>query len=399
MSRERTFFIMSAKIFLVLVLSLLVLALGFEWYLRQSGFLAAQPANYPCVTGDPELNHIFQKNCEGVATAAALKTEKDVTYKTNSRGTRGHEPISGKFTTVAIGDSYTEGFGLEEYESFPARLEAALNQSGLADLQVLNGGTLGYSPLLYKPYFERYFASLHPKVVLLNLDLSDFNDDAYLAQTAQYDSSGWPSAFSGQDVFPAWLMPYVYGNRFAVLRFVHDEVNQWSQIQRRQRLLPAMNALVAKDPLISPEALVKANLVGCAKPIELTARAILRLKAAVEKSGGRLFLHMYPTGTIVKEYPQSPQSISFVRAWDQKTRTDFSWSCGAGASAADVFRDFARERSIPFFDSFPVVLSNPQKEKLYFDRDAHWNQAGVKVVTQALAPKLGAEIKKIRSAR
>jgi hypothetical protein len=112
----------------VALFCVVTVALSFEVYLRYSGFLQAQPANYPCVMGDSILNHVFQKNCEGLAMAAALKTEKYVVYKTNSFGLRGREPGASKRRIVVIGDSYTEGFGLSETEAFPFQLEVALKE-------------------------------------------------------------------------------------------------------------------------------------------------------------------------------------------------------------------------------------------------------------------------------
>jgi len=71
---------------------------------------------------------ILWRSMKRIATAAALKTEEDVVYKTNSLGLRGREPGSSKLRIVVIGDSYTEGFGLSETEAFPFQPEAALKK-------------------------------------------------------------------------------------------------------------------------------------------------------------------------------------------------------------------------------------------------------------------------------
>lgn len=375
---------------LVSLFSILALVLAFEVYLRYAGFLEAQPANYPCVAGDPILNHVFHRNCEGVATATALKTAKDVTYKTNSFGYRGPEHMPGKKTMVVLGDSYTEGFGLDEGETFPAQLGRALQQKGAADWQVLNGGTLGYTPALYVKYFDRYFLELRPDFVLLNLDFTDFNDDPYYLQIAEYDAFGNPAAFPGRDVFPAWSMSYVYSNSSAFLRFLHQEINQWSGLKQRERAQPLMDQFIQNGGIkrVPDVDLKAAGMEGCTKTVEALARNILDLNSRVKAVGGRLAVHMYPPGYLVKNYPAQPQNISFVRAWDQKNRKDFTWACANNPKAVDIFKSFSQKHGLLFFDSFPRIINHPGKGSLYFERDAHWNESGVRFVTGELAAEL-----------
>lgn len=377
-----------ARIVMAALITLAFVAMTFEVYLRRAGFLEAQPANYPCVAGDPVLNHVFHRGCEGVAAAKALKTEKDVTYKTNSLGYRGPEPKAGLRKLLVLGDSYTEGFGLAEDETFPAQLDRALAAAGAKGWQVLNGGTLGYTPALYAKYFDRYFLEERPQLVLLNLDFTDFNDDPYYLQIADYDANGKPATFPGREVFPSWALGQVYSNSSALLRFLHQEVNQWSLVRRRQEIQPMMDMLISGQALVPVAELEEAGMGNCAKTVEALGRHVLELKRRVEAVGGRLLLHMYPPGYLVKSYDAVPQSISFVRTWDQKQRKDFSWACATNPKAVDVFRKFAGRNRIPFFDSFPLVMGHSAKESLYFEKDAHWNHRGVTVVTTDLARKI-----------
>lgn len=377
-----------ARLAMAALVTLVFVALTFEVYLRRAGFLEAQPANYPCVAGDPVLNHVFHRSCEGVATAKALKTEKDVTYKTNSLGYRGPEPKRGMKTLVVLGDSYTEGFGLGEEETFSAQLDRALIAAGAKGWQILNGGTLGYTTALYPKYFDRYFLELKPKLVLLNLDFTDFNDDPYYLQIADYDAAGRPATFPGREVFPSWALGQVYSNSSALLRFLHQEVNQWSIAKRREEVQPTMDMLISGPALMPPAELEAAGMGNCAKTMEAIARHVLELKRRVEAVDGRLLLHMYPPGYLVKSYDAIPQNISFVRTWDQKRRRDFTWACAPNPKAVDVVRSFAGRSGIQFFDSFPLIMAHPAKNTLYFDKDAHWNSRGVGVVTSDLARKI-----------
>lgn len=371
------------------VFCLVAVAVSFEIYLRYTGFLKAQPANYPCVMGDPVLNHVFQKNCEGLAPSEALKTEKDALYKTNSFGFRGREPGTAGTRVVVLGDSYTEGFGLSEQEAFPAKLEEALKKAGKRDVEVLNGGTLGFSPALYTKYYERYFSNLRPTFVLLNLDFTDFSDDSHYLRNAEYDSAGRPSGFPGRDVFPDWLKPYVYSNQSALLRFLHQEWNQWFLIGLREKNQPLMDALVNSSPNYVVQAeLEPLGLGACAKPLEMTIKLVMELRQKVLSGGAGFGIHMYPVGSFVKSYSHIPQNISFVQAWDVKTRKDFSWECMSTPKNLEVVKAFAKRQGIPFFDSFPVVMNHPDRASLYYNRDEHWNSRGVELVTSSLAKPL-----------
>lgn len=376
------------------LITLMLLGFTFEIYLRNVGFLEAQPANYPCIAGDPVLNHVFHRNCEGVALASALKTATDVTYKTNSLGYRGHEPIEGKQTIVVIGDSYTEGFGLSENDTFPSQLERALTAKGAGRWQVLNGGTLGFSPALYTKYFDKYFLNLSPEVVLLNLDFTDFNDDPYYLQIAEYDAAGYPSTFPGREIFPDWSLGLVYSNKSALVRFLHQELNQWSLVERRNRVQPIMDMLVTGEALVPVADLEESGMSGCKKTVEVIARHLLALKSRVEAVGGKLFIHMYPPGYLIKNYATQPQNISFVRSWDQKNRKDYSWACSSNPRAVEMIRKLSARVGVLFFNSFPVIMEHPEKETLYFDRDAHWTPKGVGVVTRTLSAKLLPFLKK-----
>ena len=356
-----------------------------EYYLRKVHYMRAQPAPYPCIRGDKVLNHVFRENCVDTAFASNLKTPNDIVVRTNSLGLR-MPAISPQSEKIAIiGDSYTEGFGLTNEENFPARIEWELEKRGAKNLQVINGGTLGFSPALYAIYYKAKIAALKPKLVILNLDFTDITDDVFFTEQAEY-KNGEPVAFPGRDVFPPQIAGFIYQNHSAFLRFLHSEINAWARHRRAQKAKPEMEAFIRRGPtLISETALKQQGLNNCWKSYELTARYIAQLKSAVEANGALFAIHMYLPGYVVKRYPHVTQSLSFWQKYEQLTRTDYSWACGLDERGVPIFRDLAKHWKVAFFDSTSVTKGRPN---LYFDLDAHWNAEGVKTVTGNLAPRV-----------
>jgi hypothetical protein len=79
---------------------------------------------------------------------------------------------------AAIGDSFTFGFGVPGEASYPARLEALLQDAfPELDVAVLNAGNISYSPILEARQMEQLISEYQPQIVVLMLDLTDIGDD------------------------------------------------------------------------------------------------------------------------------------------------------------------------------------------------------------------------------
>ncbi len=114
------------------------------------------------------------------STARIRGAEFDVELRVNSRGLRGpergYQKPAGVRRVLLLGDSFTEGYTVDETKSARAELERLLNAAGCGRFEVLNGGVAGYGTdqehLFYDLEGHRYGAET---VVLLFFgnDLSD----------------------------------------------------------------------------------------------------------------------------------------------------------------------------------------------------------------------------------
>lgn len=75
-------------------------------------------------------------------------------------------------TILIIGDSLTEGYGLDTAEAFPAQLEKLLQSQGRPSAKVINGGISG-STTASGVQRVKWFAKLKPQVLVLALGAND----------------------------------------------------------------------------------------------------------------------------------------------------------------------------------------------------------------------------------
>ncbi len=97
----------------------------------------------------------------------------------NSLGLRGPEiertPPPGRTRILALGDSMTFGYYLEEEETWPARLEALLRGAG-RDVEVVNAGSGGWSIASETLFLEERALALEPDSVVLAFCANDIRD-------------------------------------------------------------------------------------------------------------------------------------------------------------------------------------------------------------------------------
>jgi hypothetical protein len=106
-----------------------------------------------------------------------------VDYRFNSLGFRGPDPIvprpPGTYRILALGDSYANGVGVHEQDTFEVKLQDSLNRAeagrgGAITYEVINGGVSGYATRQALRSYELFSSTYEPQVVLL---VMVFNDD------------------------------------------------------------------------------------------------------------------------------------------------------------------------------------------------------------------------------
>jgi hypothetical protein len=76
---------------------------------------------------------------------------------------------AGRPRVLALGDSFTFGYGVETAESWPARLQAALREDGLPRAEVINAGVVAYAPDQQLDLLRELLPRSRPDAVILGL--------------------------------------------------------------------------------------------------------------------------------------------------------------------------------------------------------------------------------------
>lgn len=297
----------------------------------------------------------------------------------NNLGLRGKDTslkkAPGHFRALMLGDSFTMGKGVEEYQTFSALLESSLNRRagcGGVVFEVLNGGVDSYSPILSYLQLTGDLASLEVDLVLLNLDPSDLLQEGAYRKVAVYDQTGEIVAVPGvvkrsavmwNQRIRSWIDQYTY---FTRLIFFH--VNQW--MGHRDFSVEGMVTRATPELL---EYTLEGDDVDREEQWDHIFESIAKMKANVEKRSAAFALVIYPWGHQVSD-----------REW-VSGRGNF---IPRGAIVSDRYLDTIYRRSkqlgIELLDMFPEFRAYKGEAPLYFKYDIHWTVEGHKLMASTL---------------
>jgi len=116
--------------------------------------------------------------------------------------TNGHDENNGGSPVIlALGDSFTFGFGVGNRETWPARLEATLRKGGCPTARVINAGTISYGVFQELDLLMEHLSGLKPHVVIHGLYWNDY-------QSAHPPRAGDPQVLTPEGLF-VWDNPVV----------------------------------------------------------------------------------------------------------------------------------------------------------------------------------------------
>jgi hypothetical protein len=318
------------------------------------------------------------------SSARIARSEYDVEVAINPHGLRGpdrpYEKGPSTKRVLILGDSFAEGYYVEEGETVRALLEGELQRS-LPGAEVLNGATAGYSTdqeyLFYTSEGVRY----RPDLVLLFVFSNDLPDNLLTVGNA---GRGKPvfALRDGGVVLENTPVPSPRGERppggGGLRPFHHSVALRW--LSDRTAEAPRMHGVLARLGLVPP---LSADPPRDFWPFrtdkrreqgEMWARfeaILLALQKAVTAGGGRLLVVYVPIRFEVEDGAYDALGARYPpsRAWDRDRVTR-------------ELRRVCDLHAIPLLDPRPALKA--AGGACYFPKDGHWNVLGNRVVAQAL---------------
>jgi len=350
----------------VLLVSFLFCAIIFEIVLQ---------VTFPesCKQDDAVYEHSYIPDCHSRFTTF----EWDTDVKINAEGFRDDE-IAPKeqfdLRILMLGDSMTWGYGVEKEETFSEVLQQKLKAKRIK-ADVINAGATSYSPTLEYLLLKNKGLSYKPDVVILNLDMSDIQDDYKynLERVAKFDQDGNLVRVSGIKG-PTTLL-YKIRNKMQINRFIADKVSLIdSRFATKNTKKETQNAIPQGDPKTDRYAILRDMPVQDeTEHWERTFHYISLINELCKNNDITFILTLYPYGVQVSADEWSLGRHLF----------GFSSHTVHSDAPQQKVKQFAEENGIMYvemLDSFQESDTFP----LYFAYDGHINREGHKLAADVL---------------
>jgi lysophospholipase L1-like esterase len=271
-----------------------------------------------------------------------------------------------RFRVLLFGDSFTEGFGVEQADSYARRLEAADPN----DYEVWNLGRMGASPLFHVVMAREFVPRLAPDLVVVQLFDNDLDENRFrhLPREADGRVGALPDRMRPRTGAAAWL-----GDAWDGLALVQA----FDRLERRLggkdiprlfvRVGSHVNGAAPGPP--SPDRLFPwydpARTADWEPKLAEEEVLLRQLVSELRASGTRVLL-VY--------VPHMPELVP----------GDPAASRARNPHAQRIAR-VATELGVPLLDAIDVFAAPGRvPAHYYFERDQHWNAAGHALFAEAL---------------
>jgi len=304
-------------------------------------------------------------------------SEYDVEFRINSIGLRDREisPTKQKYRILMLGDSNTEGAGVDVNDTIPKQLESILTSEG-NKVEVINAGFSGYSPILEYLYLKHEGILLNPDMVILNLDLNDLKDDYDYEKVAVWNNSE-VIAVPGSKAERTWTKNIEYFCAKYDLHFCMLLGMSFYKFTGNFQTEKPYAGLIPGD--INTDRLFETrfNISDPSVHYERTFKYIKKIKAICDEKNVSFVLVIYPYGHLVNDREWSIGRKKFY--FDQLP-----------IYSLDFFtrvRKFASNNNITFINTY-YKFNNTSTFPLFYSYDPHMTPAGYMLVALGISENL-----------
>lgn len=289
-------------------------------------------------------------------------------FRFNSYGCRdGREPQvpkpAGLRRILVMGDSFTEG--LYEEDTLAAELQRTMDRAGGGRYEVMNCGSVSYSPLLHFLRLKHQLLNLAPDVVVMNIDLTDVYDD-YWRYRPLYDFSRdgepvlmhpaprWRNRFLAWGVDNSYLVRLLYAYRARFLRAFYRPLIRLGFDNAFLGVAPSDAVLFRYHSTLGPDSEEWRTAVG------YSVGMVSRIIDLTREHGVRLIVTTYP-------HKEQVRPDKDGRLWNREYEYSLERLC--------------RERGVEFYSAFDGIRAavDAGQQPVFWETDMHFTPEGQRI--------------------
>lgn len=308
------------------------------------------------------------------ATTSRSTDEFDVTFAVNDKGLRNpplkHENAAGNERVLFVGDSFTLGYTVADDDLFLRRMEASLRAAG-HDVDAINGGTEGYSTDQELAWYEEEGVKYGADVVVL----VPYLNDVFWNTQERYTVREKPH-FEMRDGSLVRTNPTLANA--GELSWFKKHTGLGTLVNRLQmgRLIPTA-VVEGKTVFLEDAPLLRHAPSKITEAWEITGALIQRFADSVRKNGGKPVALLVANKWEIHPGEPPPATLGGLGedAMDPSGVTDkFAELCRAAGMIVVDPRDAMKAKAA-------------DDERLFYEKDWHWNVAGNRVVGDVLTSR------------
>lgn len=339
------------------------------------------------------------------AIAHYATPEFDFQVRVNNLGFRGKDFAPQKrkgYRVVALGDSFTFGWGNPIQDTWPQILEHNLQKRGI-EVEVANLGRPGLYPAHYAQIAEKAVPLLEPDLVVVAVTQGDDLAQTMAAAAARRNrtlaQAAWTNIKVGlKNTFPHFLklsgiaqaaLPEGFEAAAAFRKQMADEIPRLSPPERARldRIDPEIRAMFSKgelNPAMLFDALRRPDEIrrtldltdtSVREGIAMMASEFRKIKTIAESFGGKTVVVSLPNGLFA--------APAFLKI-SARLGTDIDDGFLSARAMDDAIRLAASEAGTDFVEITQVFREEEKKRELFYVFDGHYNGAGQRLFAESI---------------
>lgn len=311
--------------------------------------------------------------------------EWDVEFRVNNLGFRGRDITIQKppdvYRILLVGDSFIEGESVEEQKTSAVLAEQELAYETGKKIEVVNMGVMSYAPEIYYRVIKDKGLPLSPDLAIVNVDMSDFQNDYAYAKDMNKDGNFQNVLFQQQMGQPHVALPAVDSEVKFWLRsnsvlyaVVADRIKQ---LVRKIKKIPEPTVFLVNDLNSDPHYITRSeeNASNPEAWKEISAN-LIKIRDLLKQKKISLIVTIYPYGHQAGENEWSKGRI----------KNGFEAGKLYPATAAELLVEFGSKNGIKVVNLVPDFRQAVKKVDgfLYYPQDGHFTGRGHRVMANKL---------------